>query len=118
MKQKTAFVLLLILAACNGNNGFVTPQSKPLIEAVYASGFVVAQNEYQVFSQVDGYLATKLVEDGDMVKKGDPLFIIESGQQSARFRIAKENYDLAARNNRGDSPVLQELKAMVESSYT
>jgi len=116
--QKIAFLLLLILVACNGNNGVVTPQSRPLIEAVYASGFVVAQNEYQVFAQVDGYLATKLVEDGDLVKKGDPLFIIESGQQSARFRIAKENYDLATRNNRPDSPVLQELTAMVESSYT
>jgi len=88
------------------------------MEAVYASGFVVARDQYQIFAQVDGYLAAKMVEDGDHVKKGDPLFIIESGQQSARFRIARENFEQLSRNNREDSPVLQELKAIVESSHT
>ncbi len=44
-------------------------RSKPLTEAVYASGLVVAQDEYQVFAQVDGYLAEKMVSDGDAVKK-------------------------------------------------
>lgn len=117
MKYKTCLALLVLLTACNGNNG-VHPTTKSLVEGVYASGFVVAQNEYQVFAQVDGYLATKIVQDGDLVKKGDPLFIIESDQQSARFRIARENYELVLRNNQNDSPVLQELKAVIASART
>lgn len=92
------------------------PEVKPLMEAVYASGFVVSKDEYEIFAQVEGYLADKLVNDGDAVKKGEPLFVIEAGQQSARYRMAKETFDLAAKNYRDDSPVLAELKAATETA--
>lgn len=91
---------------------------KPLMEAVYASGFVVSRDEYQIFSQAEGYLADKLVEEGQAVKKGDALFVLESGQQSARYSIAKETYALAEKNYRDNSPVLRELKAAMESAKT
>lgn len=106
------------LSGCNHNGEFVKPEIKPLLEAVYASGYVVSENEYQAFSQVDGYIAEKLVNDGDSVKKNDPIFIIEAEQQNARYRIAKENYDLAVRNLRDDSPVLNELKGVLQSAKT
>ena len=109
--------VLLVTASCTQNN-VVTPQVKPLMEAVYASGFVVAEDEYEVFAQVDGYLVDKMVNDGDDVKKGDVLFVIEDRQQSARHQVAKENYDLARRNYGDNSPVLQELKAAVASAKT
>lgn len=108
----------LLLSACGGKEEGVKPAVKPLMEAVYASGFVVSKDEYQIFPQVEGTVAEKLVEEGDAVKKGEPLYIIESGQQSARYAIAKENYDLAAKNFRDNSPVLQELKAALESAKT
>lgn len=104
------------LACCNPRGEVLKPEVKPLIEAVYASGFVVSQDEYDVFSQVEGYLDEKLAQDGDVVKKGDPLFIIDSDQQSSRYRLAKESYDMASRNYRDDSPVLSELKALREST--
>jgi HlyD family secretion protein len=71
-----------ILVACGGKEEGVKPTVKPLIEAVYASGFVVSKDEYQIFPQVEGTVAEKLVEEGDAVKKGEPLYIIESGQHS------------------------------------
>ncbi len=86
------------------------------MEAVYASGFVVAQDEYQVFSQVEGSLVDKLVKDGEDVKQGQALFIIEGGQQSSRYQLSKENYDMATRNAGNDSPVLRELNASVASA--
>jgi HlyD family secretion protein len=107
----------VILISCKQQQETVLPQVKPLIEAVYASGFVVAKNEYQLFSQAEGYLAEKLVHDGDLVKKGDPLFIIEGNQQSARFTIARENYAMAVRNYGDDSPVLRELIAARDAAY-
>lgn len=113
------FVLLttLILAAsCSRESDFSNPVTKPLLEAVYASGTVVSENEYQAFAQVDGYIAEKLVKDGDPVKKGDALYIIEADQQSARYRMARENYALAKQNFNEDSPVLNELKAAVQTA--
>ena len=86
------------------------------MEAVYASGFVVSQDEYEVFPEAEGYLVDKLVDDGDEVKKGDILFIIGSDQQSARYRIAKEGYDMAVKNFSNNSPILNELMAATESA--
>ena len=80
------------------------------MEAVYASGFVVAKDEYEVYSQAEGYLSEKLVMDGEEVRQGDPLFVIESDQQSSRYRLAKENYDMAMSNYSQNSPVLEELR--------
>lgn len=88
------------------------------MEAVYASGFVVAKDEYEVFSQAEGYLSEKLVNDGEDVKQGDPLFIIEADQQSSRYTLAKKNYEMATRNISKNSPVLEELKASIETSKT
>lgn len=108
--------LLVIFNSCSRNGEFAHPIEKPLMEAVYASGFVVSENEYQAFSQVDGYITEKLVNDGDPVKKGDILFVIEADQQNARYRIARENYELARQNFSESSPVLNELKAAVASA--
>jgi HlyD family secretion protein len=107
-----------MLTACRNNDEGGKPQVKPLIEAVYASGFVVSKDEYEVFAQVEGNLADKLVQDGDAVKKGEPLFVIEAGQQTARYRMAKEAFDLATRNYKEESPVLRELKAATETALS
>jgi len=119
MKLYSYFIFcFLVLIACQNNQEILKPQVKPLMEAVYASGFVVAKDEYEVYSQAEGYLSQKLVVDGQEIKQGDPLFIIEADQQSARYRLANENYEMAMRNYREDSPVLEELKASIETAKT
>jgi HlyD family secretion protein len=123
MKSKLKYFLvavtpILVMSSCNNKDEGTKPTVKPLMEAVYASGFVVSKDEYQIFAQAEGYLANKLVEEGATIKKGDPLFILESGQQSARYSIARETFNLADKNYREDSPVLRELKAGMESAKT
>jgi multidrug resistance efflux pump len=76
----------------------------------------VAKDEYEVYSQAEGYLAEKLVQDGDDVSIGDALFVIEADQQSARYRLARDNYDMAASNYRDNSPVLGELRAAITTA--
>lgn len=118
VNKKLAILLLVLLAACQNSKDGVKPEVKPLMEAVYASGFVVSKDEYEIFAQVEGSIADKLVQDGDAVKKGEPLYVIESGQQSARYRIAKETYELAGKNYQEGSPVLRELKAAKETAQS
>ena len=117
--RKLSFVVFItLLTACQNNHDGVKPEVKPLMEAVYASGFVISKDEYEIFAQAEGYVADKLVQDGDAVKKGEALFVIESGQQPARYKIAKETFGLAAKNYRVDGPVLQELKAAKETAHS
>ena len=116
MKKILLFVLSGIVLGCSGDKGTITPEVKPLIEAVYASGFVVSGQEYQVFSQVDGNLIQILVKEGEEVKKGQPLLVIESTQQNARYTLSKQSYEMAKKNYSESSPVLNELKTAIESS--
>lgn len=113
-----ALILVCLLNACRSKDEFMRPQIKPLVEAVYASGNIVSENEYQAYAQVDGYVEDKQVHDGDQVKKGDALYVIQADQQTARYRIARENYELAVKNFRDDSPVLSELKAAMTTAKT
>lgn len=117
LRNRIHFFIIPALASCSSGTDGVKPEIKPLVEAVYASGFVVAKNEYEIISQVEGTVSVKLVRDGDEVKKGDPLFVISSDQQSARYRMAQDAFDLARQNHEEGSPVLQELKAAVDASH-
>ena len=114
----TSYLLLTCFSSCNNSGETVKPVIKPLVEAVYASGYVVAKNEYEVYAQAEGYVMEKQVNDGAEVKVGDPLYVIDSDQQSARYRIAKENYEMAKRNSSNNSPVLSELKTSLEVAHT
>lgn len=116
--MKYGWIAMMTLLACTGKNGLVKPQVKSLKEAVYSSGYVVSKNEYQVFSQVDGYVVSKLVSEGEAVKNGQPIFVIESHQQNARYNIAQETYNLALKNSREDSPAIQEAKASLASAQS
>ncbi len=80
------FILLTVfsLTDCKRPDDSNKAIVKPIVEAVYASGYVVAKNEYEVYSQTEGYVLEKLAEDGDEIRQGDPLFIIDADQQSAR----------------------------------
>jgi HlyD family secretion protein len=89
------------------------PSVKPLMEAVYASGLVVSEQEYQVFSQADGTLTEIVVQEGEEVKKGQPLLIVESVQQNARYSIALQSYEQARQNR---APVIAELEATLQSA--
>ncbi|MFZ5971706.1 MAG: efflux RND transporter periplasmic adaptor subunit [Bacteroidota bacterium] len=110
------WLTLLVLAGCAAKDT-VRPQVKSLVEAVYASGFVVADNEYQVFSQADGAVKEILVSEGSTVEAGQGILVIESNQQDARYRLAKETYDLARINYGPQSPVLLEAENQVKNMY-
>ncbi|NJM24878.1 MAG: HlyD family efflux transporter periplasmic adaptor subunit [Bacteroidia bacterium] len=112
------FLASAALTSCGNGGDLSTPDVKPIVEAVYASGFVVSHGEYEITAQAEGYLVEKLVDDGDRVKKGDPLFVIDADQTTARFRIAQEKYTMARKNAGDNSPVLQELKAATETART
>jgi len=106
-------LLIILLGGCNKPLPTIQPSVKPLMEAVYASGLVVSEQEYQVFSQADGTLKEIVVKEGEVVKKGQPLLIVESIQQNARYTIALQSYEQARQNR---APVLAELEATLQSA--
>jgi HlyD family secretion protein len=73
-------ISLVFLASCNTGPEAISPSSGPIVEAVYASGVIKADHQYNVFPQVNGVLHEVLVEAGDTVKKDQPLFVLRDIQ--------------------------------------
>jgi len=77
----------LLLAGCKPQNryvappppqvGVMTPQERPITRYVTGTGNVSAVNQVDLFARVTGIVQEIRYRDGDSVKKGDVLFVIE-----------------------------------------
>lgn len=100
MKHKRELALCLLVAcslayftACKRDKEKLKPAFGSVTESVYASGTIKSKDQYQVFAQANGIVEQVLVQEGDTVKKGQPLLFISNDIQ----RLTKENAELAAR---------------------
>lgn len=111
-----AILLLLgfLAVGCKKQAEKTQPVTERISESVYASGIVKSKNQYQVFSTVGGLIQQILVKEGDMVKKGDPLFVIQSESSKLNAENAKLSADFAEASTRGDR--LNELKSSLETA--
>jgi HlyD family secretion protein len=66
-------LLLFITTSCKQNQETIYPVEEKITESVYASGVIKSLNQYQVFSSMNGLVAEVLVQEGDMVNKGDAI---------------------------------------------
>ena len=114
MKSWIAFIALFSLLACNKNNQGIKPRISSITESVYASGIVKAQKQYNVFATVNGILKKAYVSEGDQVKKGDPLFLIENQTSVLNTENARLALELAAQNVQANSNRLREMELPVK----
>lgn len=87
------FVLAVLLSfSCKKKTATTNPVQEKITESVYASGVIKSDNQYQVFSLVNGLVKELLVTEGDMVKKGDPIIRVTD----ITARLNNENAQIAA----------------------
>jgi len=110
-------VVMLTIYGCNRSKT-IHPVRKTITEAVYASGFVAAKNQYKVYALTDGYIQNKFHVAGDAVKVGDPLYVVQSQGPTAKLSASASAYDLAMKNAKENSPVLQDLQIKINSAQT
>lgn len=87
-------LFFLLFLSCGQKNEPITPEVKNITESVYASGFVKSNDQYEVFSKLNGIIEKINVKEGMHVKKGDTLFQLDNKNS----KIATENARLAAEN--------------------
>lgn len=85
-------LVLVILTACAGEQEKTQPTVEDISESVYASGVVKSRSQYQVFPTVSGVIQQILVTEGDVVKRGEPLFKLDN----EAARLSTENARIAA----------------------
>jgi len=99
MKYLLFAFFLLVAMSCKKKTEVTSPTVVNISESVYASGIVKSKNQYQVYSTVNGLIQEIIVTEGDLVKKGDPLFKIlnePSRLNSSNAKLASDYADLKA----------------------
>jgi len=102
-------VISCIAAGCKKNN-ISHPLRKDIVETVYASGKIMADSEYTTYALNAGTVVKKLAKEGDIVKKGQVLYVINNTAPAARLDAANESYEKARENLSSQSRVLGDLK--------
>ncbi|MFZ6001430.1 MAG: efflux RND transporter periplasmic adaptor subunit [Bacteroidota bacterium] len=111
---RATLLFLLLVAGCSTPET-TAPRVKNLVEAVYASGFVVSDDEHQIFSLADGVVKSIDAPEGSNITADAPILTIESDQQDARRELAWQAVTVARKNAGPQSPVLSELNASLQS---
>ncbi|MCO6482952.1 MAG: efflux RND transporter periplasmic adaptor subunit [Flavobacteriales bacterium] len=105
-----ALALLIAAVGCGNDDGTISPTVGPVTESVYASGFVKAQGQYQVYPTATGTVLQLLVKEGDTVKAGQALMRIDDRASGAGERSAAAQVALLERNAADNGPVLVPLR--------
>ena len=99
------------------------PLQKEVVEWDEYTGRIEATESVEIKARVDGYLDKVYFKDGDRVKKGDLLFVIDPRPYRAELERAegaleqaKSRFDLA-RNDLGRAEHLRKSKAISEEEY-
>lgn len=115
------FRALILLAApvfwsgCK-NTAVLYPQKKDIIETVYASGKIVPGGEYRLAALSSGTILKKLVMDGDTVKKGQLLYVVNNIAAKEKYNAALSNYRVASINLSSQSPLLGDLRLSLQNA--
>ncbi len=94
----------VLLIACGKKRETITPTSADITESIYASGNIKAYNQYDVHSPVNATLLEILVEPGDSVDVGTPLFKLDGSASELKVLNAQRSLSFAAESAsaRGD----------------
>lgn len=115
----------LVLAGCSGESG--SPQNGaggivPAVEAVQArygslpltqrlSGLVKAKNQVGIYPEVSAVIVEVYVNNGDIVKQGQPLVRLRDKEFRERLKQARAGYQIAVAQLRQAEAQLKEIQA-------
>jgi multidrug efflux pump subunit AcrA (membrane-fusion protein) len=100
-----SFLVFFIFSCSNRNNG-IKPELKEVTESVYASVVIQPDSLYQAYAIVSGILDSNIVEEGDLVEKGQSLIQITNNTPKLNTENAKLTLDLARENYNGRTAIL------------
>jgi multidrug efflux pump subunit AcrA (membrane-fusion protein) len=114
IKKISIFILLFSLNDCSKKTIETKPIRKNITDTVFASGVLVPDNQYNLTSLTDGYIVKLNVEEGNIVKKGDLLALIENEQNDINVKSTEKLLSIAVSNTNSESPALKQIKTNIE----
>jgi len=113
--NKILLFFSVTIIGCSKPANTIKPIKSDVTEAVYASGIVKSQNQYQAFNTVTGIIKEIYVTEGDIVVANQPLMLIENEASKIMRENALLNYQNSSFN--ANKAKLQELKISIDFAY-
>ena len=95
--------------------GVIEIDTKPLNIRKPSTGFIEAEEKVEIRARIEGFLEKKLFNDGQKVKAGDKLFIIEQDKYQANVNAAKADLAMALAEEKRDKLQYERAKALIQS---
>ena len=115
------FIVLVFwvnLVSCSFKDSSIKPERKDLVQAVYASGKIYPLHHVRIASKVNGYVKNILVKEGDIVKEGQALIILQAPNNDVNIDIAKMNLELSEKFNKENENQLNAALHDIQSAFT
>ncbi len=118
MKFTKFYVLVFfyLSLSCSKNGDGIKPKIGNVTESVYASGVIKADDQYTVFSTVNGILQKIRVVAGQSISQGQLLFEIESDKAALNTENARLAYKLSQENGIYIKDKIAEMEMRVQSA--
>lgn len=100
----------LFVFSCSSKPDGIYPEVKNLTEAVYASVTIQPDSLYQVYATVSGILDMNMIDEGDIVKKGQPIIQVINNAPKLNSENSRLALDLAKNNYEGNAAILSSLE--------
>lgn len=107
---------LVLFVSCDGEKDSIFPVETTITESVYASVTVQPDSLYQAFAVVNGIVERNLVEEGDLVKRGDILVEITKTNPELASKNAFLDLQLARANFEGGAAILNNLEEEIQAA--
>jgi multidrug efflux pump subunit AcrA (membrane-fusion protein) len=112
----TLLAVLFLVLSCSKNSEGIKPTVDTVIESVYASGIIKADDQYTVYSTVNGILQKIKVAAGQSISQGQLLFELESEKAELNTENARLAYQLSQGNSRYIKDKIAEMEFKVQSA--
>lgn len=108
--------ILFLVQSCSDNGNGIRPKKGTVTESVYASGVIKADDQYTVFSTVNGILEKIRVIAGQSISEGQLLFELENEKAALNTENALLAYQLSKENGKYIQDRVAEMELKVQSS--
>lgn len=105
-----------MLFSCSKKAEGIKPKLGNVTESVYASGVIKADNQYTVFSTVNGILQKIKVIAGQSISQGQLLFDLESEKAALNTENARLAYQLSQESSRYVKDKIAEMELKVQAA--